>query len=124
MVKPGAEARPLVTWQAGNGRIVEHLVASLSSQARLGIATIEIIPTAAGECSGVDVVALSQDGHTARSFHAERECSSLLRSFWLGISCALIATIRRSIWTRFNMALGWWRTCFSAVAAPSVAFRS
>jgi Flavin containing amine oxidoreductase len=72
VVKPGTEPRPLITWQAGNGRLVEHLVAGLSSQTRLGIAAIEIIPTAAGDRSGVDVVALSPDGHTARGFHAER----------------------------------------------------
>lgn len=70
--KPGDEAQPLITWPEGNGRIVAHLYEKARARVRLGLAVAEINPTEAQGRSGVDVVAVSHDGHTAAGFHAEQ----------------------------------------------------
>jgi glycine/D-amino acid oxidase-like deaminating enzyme len=70
--KPGGEAEPLMSWPEGNGRLVAHLYQASQSKIRLGFAAAEIIPTEASGKSGVDVIAVSQDGQTAIGIHAER----------------------------------------------------
>src|SRR6266571_4298689 len=45
VTKPGAEARPLMTWPEGNGRLVAHLFSKVKSKVRLGLAAAEIVPT-------------------------------------------------------------------------------
>jgi hypothetical protein len=44
VTKPGAEARPLITWPEGNGRLIAHLYGKVKSKVRLGLAAAEIIP--------------------------------------------------------------------------------
>src|SRR5437763_7945048 len=70
--KPGGEAEPLMSWPEGNGRLVAHLYQKSQSKIRLGLAAAEVIPTEANGKSGVDVIAISQDGETALGIHAER----------------------------------------------------
>jgi len=72
VTKPGDDARPLITWPEGNGRLVQHLYGQVQSEVRLGAAVSEIIPTNAGGTEGVDVIAVDRDGQAARGFHAER----------------------------------------------------
>ena len=72
IARPGAEEQPLITWPEGNGRLVAHLGKGLDRQLRLGLAAVEVIPTTTGDRTGVDVIAVSHDGRTARGFHAER----------------------------------------------------
>ncbi len=66
--KPGSEAEPLITFPEGNGKFIAHLYNLTKAQAQLGLAVVELIPTA----TGVDTVALSHDGQTARGFHADK----------------------------------------------------
>ncbi len=70
--KPGEEARPLMTWPEGNGRLVSHLYSKVRSNVRLGLAAAEIIPVETGGRSGVDVVAITSDARQAAGFHARR----------------------------------------------------
>jgi protoporphyrinogen oxidase len=70
--KPDTEAEPLITFPEGNGRMVAHLYEKAKARVQLGLAAAEIIPLTTGGGSGVDVVALSHDGQTARGFHAEQ----------------------------------------------------
>jgi glycine/D-amino acid oxidase-like deaminating enzyme len=72
VAKPGEEARPLITWPEGNGRLVAHLYSKAQSRVKLGLAACEIIPTAGGSRAGVDVVALDHRDRTATGFHADR----------------------------------------------------
>jgi phytoene dehydrogenase-like protein len=68
--KPGDEARPLITWPEGNGRLVQHLYRQIQSKVRLGAAVSEVIPVGEGPNAGVDVIAFDADSGTARGFHA------------------------------------------------------
>lgn len=72
VTKPGAEARPLMTWPEGNGRLVSHLYAKAKSKVRLGLAAAEIIPTVSNGVNGVDVIAVNQEGQSATGFHADQ----------------------------------------------------
>jgi protoporphyrinogen oxidase len=65
---PGAEAQPLMTWPAGNARIVSHLYGRVSSRVRLGWAAADVNPVAAG----VEVVAVAHDSETVRGLRADR----------------------------------------------------
>lgn len=68
---PGAEARPLMTWPEGNGRLVAHLYERVKSKVRLGLAAAEIIPTDPNGRTGVNVIAVDQEGQNAIGFHAD-----------------------------------------------------
>jgi glycine/D-amino acid oxidase-like deaminating enzyme len=70
--KAGDEARPLMTWPEGNGRLVAHLYGKAQSKVRLGLAVSEIVPTDSDGRSGVDVVAVDHEGQSATGFHADR----------------------------------------------------
>jgi protoporphyrinogen oxidase len=72
VTKPGAEARPLMTWPEGNGRLVSHLYGKAKPKVRLGLAAAEIIPAAPNERSGVDVIGVEHGGGKAFGFHADR----------------------------------------------------
>jgi protoporphyrinogen oxidase len=72
VTRPGAEARPLMTWPEGNGRLVSHLYGKVKSKVRLGLAAAEIIPTDPNGRSGVDVIAVDQEGRNAAGFHADQ----------------------------------------------------
>ncbi|HKP85094.1 MAG TPA: FAD-dependent oxidoreductase [Blastocatellia bacterium] len=72
VTKPGEEARPLMTWPEGNGRLVSHLYKKARSKVRLGLAAAEIIPVESGGKSGVDVIAVDHQGQQAAAFHADR----------------------------------------------------
>lgn len=72
VTRPGAEARPLMTWPEGNGRLVSHLYGKVRSKVRLGLAAAEIIPTDPNGRRGVDVIAVDQDGRNAVGFHADQ----------------------------------------------------
>lgn len=72
VTKPGAEARPLMTWPEGNGRLASHLYNKVKSKVRLGLAACEIVPTDAIGGTGVDVIAIDRDGQTASGFHADK----------------------------------------------------
>ena len=70
--RPGDESRPLITWPEGNGRLVAHLYDAVRSKVRLGLAASEIIPVDPLGRRGVDLIAVSSDGHTSAGFHADR----------------------------------------------------
>ncbi|HWN98123.1 MAG TPA: FAD-dependent oxidoreductase [Blastocatellia bacterium] len=70
--KPGDEARSLMTWPEGNGRLVNHLFQTAKARVRLGLAASEIIPVEANGRSGVDVIAVDHEGTSAVGFHAEQ----------------------------------------------------
>ncbi len=70
MVKAGEDTQPLITWPEGNGRLVSHLFEKARARVRLGLAVCDVIPK--GEQGGVDVIAIAQDGQSARGFHASQ----------------------------------------------------
>ncbi|MEK6324205.1 MAG: FAD-dependent oxidoreductase [Acidobacteriota bacterium] len=72
VAKPGDEARPLMTWPEGNGRLVSHLYGKVKSKVRLGLAASEIIPNDANGLKGVDVIAVNHEGQSAVGFHADQ----------------------------------------------------
>lgn len=72
VTKPGADARPLMTWPEGNGRLVSHLYGKVKSKVRLGLAAAEIIPTDPNGRRGVDVIAVDHEGGSAVGFHADQ----------------------------------------------------
>jgi protoporphyrinogen oxidase len=72
VTRPGAEARPLMTWPEGNGRLVSHLYEKAKSKVRLGLAAAEIIPTDPNGRTGVDVIAVDHDGANVIGFHADQ----------------------------------------------------
>jgi glycine/D-amino acid oxidase-like deaminating enzyme len=72
VTKPGAEARPLMTWPEGNGRLVSHLYNKAKANVKLGLAACEIVPTEANGRSGVDVIAIDHEAQTASGFHADK----------------------------------------------------
>lgn len=65
---PGAPAQPLMTWPAGNARLVQHLFDKVKDRVRLGWAAADVNPTAAG----VEVVAVSHGGSQVHGLRAER----------------------------------------------------
>ena len=69
---PGAEARSLMTWPEGNGRLVAHLFQKAKTNIRLGLAASEIIPIEANGRPKVDVIAVDHEGASSAGFHAER----------------------------------------------------
>jgi hypothetical protein len=72
VTRPGAEARPLMTWPEGNGRLVSHLYEKVKSKVRLGLAAAEIIPTDPNGRTGVDVIAVDHEGANVVAFHADQ----------------------------------------------------
>ncbi|HSB09029.1 MAG TPA: FAD-dependent oxidoreductase [Blastocatellia bacterium] len=72
VTKPGAEARPLMTWPEGNGRLVSHLYDRARSKVSLGLAVAEIIPGGSEGPGDVDVVAIDHEAQTAIGFHADQ----------------------------------------------------
>lgn len=72
VTKPGDDARPLMTWPEGNGRLVSHFYERAKSKVRLGLAVTEIVPTQRDGRSSVDVIAVDHEGQTAVGFHADR----------------------------------------------------
>lgn len=68
-IKPGAESRPLVTWPAGNGYLVNYLYNKVKSKVRLGLAAMEIIPSP--EKKQLEVIAITNND-TAVSFQANQ----------------------------------------------------
>jgi hypothetical protein len=72
VVKPGEDARPLITWPEGNGRLVAHLYEKARPKVRLGLAASEIIPVNSGGRVGVDVIAADYAAQSATGFHADR----------------------------------------------------
>lgn len=68
--RPGGEARPLITWPEGNGRLVSYLYGKVKSKVRLGLAAAEIIPTDTGGERGVDVIAVDHEGSNPVRFQA------------------------------------------------------
>ena len=71
VTRPGAEARPLMTWPEGNGRLVSHLYNKVKAKVRLGLGVCEIVPTEANQRTGADVIAIDHEGQTASGFHAD-----------------------------------------------------
>ena len=72
VTRPGAEAKPLMTFPEGNGRLVSHLYGKVKSKVRLGLAAAAINPTDPNGRKGVDVIALDHDGRNAVGFHADQ----------------------------------------------------
>lgn len=72
VTKPGADARPLMTWPEGNGRLVSHLYDKVKSKVKLGLAVAEIIPTEEHGRPNIDVLAIDNEAQTAVGFHADR----------------------------------------------------
>jgi protoporphyrinogen oxidase len=71
VARPGDEARPLLTWPEGNGRLVNHLYSHVSQKVRLGVAACEINPAEGNVGKGVDVIAVDSEGAVASGFHAD-----------------------------------------------------
>ena len=71
VAKPGTEARPLMTWPEGNGRLVRHLHETVKDHVELGTAVIDLIPRREKDSDGVDVITLAGDG-VARGWHCEQ----------------------------------------------------
>jgi protoporphyrinogen oxidase len=69
--RPGSEARPLITWPEGNGRLVSYLFSHVKSKARLGLAAAEIVPADPDGKRGVDVVAVDHEGGNPVRFQAD-----------------------------------------------------
>jgi hypothetical protein len=69
---PGAEAKPLMTFPEGNGRLVSHIYSKVKSKVRLGLAVSEINPTDPNGKKGVDVIGFENDGGKAVGFHADQ----------------------------------------------------
>ncbi len=72
MTKAGSDARPLITWPEGNGRLASYLYGKARERVRLGLAAAEIVPFDADGRRGVDVTAIDYDGRTAIGFHADQ----------------------------------------------------
>lgn len=72
VVNPGEDARPLITWPEGNGRLIAHLYEKAQSKVRLGLAAAEIIPVNSSGKSGVDVIAADYGAQSSVGFHADR----------------------------------------------------
>jgi len=70
--KPGAAAQPLLTWPAGNGRLIQHLYEQVRERVQLGVATLEIVPNAKGETSHVAVLAVDVGTKQPRAYQAQR----------------------------------------------------
>ena len=64
--KPGEDARPLVTWPEGNGRLVSHLYNKVQSKVRLGLAVTDIVISDVGRASSLP------SSKSAYGFHADR----------------------------------------------------
>lgn len=71
VIRPGADAQPLITWPEGNGRLVSHLYDRVRSKVRLGLAAAEIIPTDTNGRRGVEVIAVDHAGSNALRFQAD-----------------------------------------------------
>lgn len=67
---PGAEAQPLITWPEGNGRLVRHLYEKARARVRLGLAVADIRPSPLSKERGVEVVAVTSEGHNAVGIRA------------------------------------------------------
>ena len=72
VTKPGAEAKPLMTFPEGNGRLVSHLYSKVKTNVRLGLAAAAMNPTDPNGKKGVDVIAVDRDGGKAFGFHADQ----------------------------------------------------
>jgi len=72
MTKAGVDARPLLTWPEGNGRLASYLYGNAREHVRLGLAAAEIIPFEEEGRRGVDVLAIDHEGLTAIGFHADQ----------------------------------------------------
>ena len=66
--RPTDDYQPVITWPEGNGRLVAQLARPQRERVRTGWAVASLRPTD----RGVDVVALTDGGRTARGLHAER----------------------------------------------------
>lgn len=71
VARPGGEARPLITWPEGNGRLVSHLYGKVKSKVRLGLAAAEIIPMDSEGKHGVNVLAVDHEGRNPVRFQAD-----------------------------------------------------
>jgi protoporphyrinogen oxidase len=71
VARPGGEARPLITWPEGNGRLVSYLYDKVKSKVRLGLAAAEIIPANDDGVQGVDVIAVDHEGENPVKFQAD-----------------------------------------------------
>ncbi|MFN2455865.1 MAG: FAD-dependent oxidoreductase [Pyrinomonadaceae bacterium] len=72
IARAAVEARPLITWPEGNGRLVKHLYDKAREHVRLNFAVSEIIPIDERGRRGVDVVAFDEAGKRAVGFHADQ----------------------------------------------------
>ncbi|HTV22702.1 MAG TPA: FAD-dependent oxidoreductase, partial [Polyangiaceae bacterium] len=105
IAKPGDDAQPVVTWPAGNGRIMQHFASRIGAGLRLRHAVSSVTPTDAG----VDVIAQSEAG--AVGFHAERVIvaapSFVQRRIVAGLERARPArpSIDRGAWAVANLHL-------------------
>jgi protoporphyrinogen oxidase len=70
--RPGAEARPLITWPEGNGRLAAHLYRKVQTNVRVGLAVVDINPTDPAGRRGVDAVAVDFAGRQVLGFHADQ----------------------------------------------------
>lgn len=72
IARPGEEARPLITWPEGNGRIVNHLYAVVKGHVAAGWAAAEVNPVDNANESGVEVIAIGENKDELRGYRAGR----------------------------------------------------
>jgi hypothetical protein len=70
IVRPGEEARSLITWPEGNGRIVNHLYAAVKNHVATPWAAADVNPVHEGDASHVDVIALGASEGELRAYRA------------------------------------------------------
>jgi glycine/D-amino acid oxidase-like deaminating enzyme len=113
MKRPGEEAQSLITWPEGNGRLVAHLYGAAKSKVRLGLAAADIRPVDVEGRAGVEVVAVSHDGRSAKGFHADRVIFAapqflskyLIRPYREGACPAHVAEFQYGAWMVANLHL-------------------
>jgi protoporphyrinogen oxidase len=70
--RPGEEARPLVTWPDGNGRIVNHLYSAVKSHVATGWAVADVNPVNTAQGPLVEIIALDAAAGEHRGYRARR----------------------------------------------------
>jgi len=68
--RPGADARPYVTWPEGNGRLAQYLAEPIRKHTRTGLAVVDVNPVARDR-QHLEITALNASGQPA-GFRAEQ----------------------------------------------------
>lgn len=72
VTKPNVDSQSLITWPEGNGRLVNHMLASVKSKVQLNRAAVEVVPIEENGRTRVDVITLDQEGKNPRGYRAQK----------------------------------------------------